>query len=303
MERFQLPFEPVSFSWGDEKKSLFDSESSSGIREDESELFVPAADHVATLPGDVWLLGLHRLLCGDCRESAQVELLMNGRWADLCVTDPTYNVSYKGKTKDRLTIDNDAADDDTFPLFLLQAFGYMYKVMLEGASIYVFHSDTEGIAFRTAFAQAGFKTAQCCVWEKNAFVIGRQDYQWQHEPVLYGWKPGAAHVWRSDRKQSTVWKFDKPQRNALHPTMKPVALAAYPVRNSSDPGNLVIDFFSGSGSTLMACQQTDRLCYAMEIDPRYVDATVYRYRNMFPRHRYVFCATALPSAPRRPSSC
>lgn len=172
-------------------------------------------------------------------------------------------------------------ENDLFLVFLRQVFTTMHSVMKDGAPAYIFHADSEGENFRTAFRQAGFKFAQCCIWVKNSIVMGRQDYQWKHEPCLYGWKPGAAHTWCSDRKQSTIWNFDKPQRSSLHPTMKPIALMAHPIRNSSAPGSLVIDFFSGSGSTLMACQQIDRICYAMEIDPRYTDATVSRYRTMY----------------------
>ena len=158
----------------------------------------------------------------------------------------------------------------------------MYEVLKPGGSYYIFHADSEGENFRASLRKAGFKIAQCCIWVKNSMVMGRQDYQWQHEPCLYGWKPGAGHQWNSDRKQTTVWNFDKPQRNAIHPTMKPIALMAYPISNSSTSGQVVVDFFSGSGSTLMACQQIDRICYAMEIDPRYVTATIHRYRAMFP---------------------
>jgi DNA modification methylase len=282
MERFNLPFEPVAFTWGEENKTLFaDEPTRDEIQEDASEPILPEENKTVSRKEDVWLLGHHRLLCGDCLEARSAYILMNGRQADLCVSDPPYNVSYTGKTKDDLSIDNDEMDSDSFRLFLRQAFGNMYSVMREGGSIYIFHADTESFAFREAFKHAGFRLAQCCVWEKNMFTLGRQDYQWQHEPVLYGWKPGAAHTWYADRKQTTVWKFDKPQRSAIHPTMKPIALMAYPICNSSAPGTLVIDFFSGVGSTLMACQQTDRVCYAMEIDPRYVDATVHRYREMF----------------------
>jgi DNA modification methylase len=224
----------------------------------------------------------HRLMCGDCRSKSDVSLLMNGQYADLCVTDPPYNVNYEGGTEDELTIQNDSMENDLFATFLKQVFSMMYTVMKPGSPYYIFHADSEGENFRSSLRKAGFKIAQCCIWVKNSMVMGRQDYQWQHEPCLYGWKPGAGHLWNSDRKQTTIWNFDKPQRNGIHPTMKPIALMAYPIGNSSTAGQLVIDFFSGSGSTLMACQQIDRICYAMEIDPQYVSASVLRYNAMFP---------------------
>lgn len=281
LERFNLPFEAKALDIGLPKQSLFGEEGSGEIHEDDEELQIPQEGNYITQPGDIWLLGNHRLMCGDCREMKAVSQLMDGKMADLCVTDPPYNVAYQGDTEEQLTIDNDSMENDTFLVFLRQVFSYMFKVLKPGASIYVFHADSEGGNFRVAFKQAGFKFAQCCIWAKNAMCLGRQDYQWQHEPVLYGWKPGAAHTWNSDRKQTTIWNFDKPQRNALHPTMKPIALMAYPVQNSSLPGAIVIDFFSGSGSTIMSCQQVDRICYAMEIDPRYTDATVFRFRSLF----------------------
>ena len=281
LERFNLPFEAKTLDLGMAKQPLFGEDTSEDIREDEEELKVPSGETYLTRPGDIWLLGKHRLMCGDCREKKAVSELMNGQLADLCVTDPPYNVSYQGDTAEQLTIDNDSMENDTFLVFLRQVFRYMFQVMKPGAGIYVFHADSEGGNFRVAFKQAGFKFAQCCIWSKNSICLGRQDYQWQHEPVLYGWKPGAAHTWNSDRKQTTIWNFDKPLRNAVHPTMKPIALMAYPVGNSSVPGAIVIDFFSGSGSTIMACQQVDRICYAMEIDPRYADATVHRFKTLF----------------------
>ena len=243
---------------------------------------VPDESKCISRLGDVWVLGDHRLVCGDCQSKKFVDLLMQGEKADLCVTDPPYNVSYVGETAEQMTIENDSMSNDEFLSFLRQVFKSIKSVMHDGAAIYVFHADTEGSNFRRAFVEAGFKFAQCCIWMKNSFAMGRQDYQWQHEPVLYGWVPGAAHKWYSDRRQSTVWQFDRPQRNAIHPTMKPIPLIAYPIQNSSQARDTVIDFFSGSGSTLIACEKTDRICRAIELDPRYVDASVRRYRQMFP---------------------
>lgn len=238
-----------------------------------------SATRLMTQPEDIWLLGngRHRLMCGDACSAQQVGLLMNNRYADLIITDPPYNVNYEGATDDQLTIANDNMSDDAFDKLLYRSMRNMFEVARAGASIYVFHSDSKGFSFRSNFARAGFKLAQCCIWVKNSMVMGRQDYQWQHEPVLYGWKEGAAHGWYADRKQCTVWNFDRPQRNELHPTMKPIQLISYPLLNSSREGDVVVDLFSGSGSTIMACEQHGRIGYAMELDSKYVDATVWRY--------------------------
>lgn len=280
LERFALPFEAVSFELDAVQATSLFNDDTDEIIEDSADIEI--SDSVATQFGDIWLLGRHRLMCGDCREKLAVKKLMDGKLADLCVTDPPYNVAYEGATEDCLTIQNDSMGNDDFIVFLREVYEKMFEVMKPGAGIYVFHADSEGAAFRIAFKQAGFKYAQCLIWRKNTFCIGRQDYQWQHEPILYGWKPGAAHNWFTDRKQTTIWDFDKPQRNAMHPTMKPIALMAYPIKNSCKPQGIVIDFFSGSGSTLMACQQVDRTCHAMEIDPKYAEATVKRYQSLFP---------------------
>lgn len=283
LRRFNLGYEVKSVDFK-AAAPLFVKESDSIDEGDDGLTALPegGSDEIFVRTGDVWLLGNHRLMCGDCRSKSDVSLLMNGERADLCVTDPPYNVNYEGGTPEELTIQNDSMENDLFAVFLKQAFTMMRDALKPGASYYVFHADSEGENFRASLRKAGLKIAQCCIWVKNAMVMGRQDYQWQHEPCLYGWKTGAAHLWNSDRKQTTVWNFDKPLRSAIHPTMKPVALMAYPICNSSLPGQIVIDFFSGSGSTMMACQQTDRVCYAMEIDPKYVAATVLRFHAMFP---------------------
>lgn len=285
LQRFNMGYEVKTIDFR-QTSSLFPQEhEADGVTEDNVDFTIPPAEdtsnHLAQT-GDVWLLGNHRLMCGDCRSKSDVTTLMNGEHADLCVTDPPYNVNYEGGTEEELTIQNDSMENDLFATFLKQVFSVMYEVLKPGGSYYIFHADSEGENFRASLRKAGFKIAQCCIWVKNSMVMGRQDYQWQHEPCLYGWKPGAGHQWNSDRRQTTVWNFDKPQRSALHPTMKPIALMAYPISNSSTSGQLVVDFFSGSGSTLMACQQVDRICYAMEIDPYYVTATIHRYRAMFP---------------------
>lgn len=230
-----------------------------------------------TATGDIWLLGKHRMMCGDSCLPEDVKTLMGDKRADLIITDPPYNVDYQGSTDEQMKIANDNMSADSFDKFLFKAFKNMFAIAKAGASIYVFHSDTQGLAFRRNFERAGFKLAQCCIWVKNSIVMGRQDYHWKHEPILYGWKEGSAHKWCADRSQSTIWNFDRPLRNDIHPTMKPVKLIAYPLLNSSKDGDLVVDLFSGSGSTLMACEQHNRKCCAMELDVKYVDATVARY--------------------------
>ncbi|SHF43840.1 site-specific DNA-methyltransferase, partial [Caloramator proteoclasticus] len=227
--------------------------------------------------GDVWLLGKHRLMCGDSTFLHDVLTLLDGKKANICVTDPPYNVNYEGGTEDKLKIMNDKMDNNKFYEFLLSAFKNIYEVLDDGAAVYVFHADTEGLNFRKAFKEAGFHLANVCIWAKNSMVLGRSDYQWQHEPILYGWKPTGKHRWYSDRKQTTIWNYDKPLRNAEHPTMKPVPLVAYPIKNSSMTNCIVFDPFGGSGSTLIAAEETGRICCMMELDPKYCDVIVKRY--------------------------
>lgn len=285
LERFNLGYEVKEHDYGVGAKKLFATEKESEeIKEDEEPFDAEQeGDQIFAKPGDLFLLGENRLLCGDCRSKKDVITLMNGRLADMVLTDPPYNVAYEGATEDKLKIENDSMEKDLFARFLKSVCENLYAVLKPGGSFYVFHADSEGESFRRALREAQFKITQCCVWVKDTLVMGRQDYQWQHEPCLYGWKPGAAHYWNADRKQTTVWRFDKPRANRIHPTMKPVALMAYPISNSTKHGEVVVDFFSGSGSTLMACQQTDRIGYAMEIDPKYVAASVLRFKAMFPQ--------------------
>lgn len=227
--------------------------------------------------GDVWLLGRHRLMCGDATLLHDVLTLMDGKKANLCVTDPPYNIDYEGGTKDKLKIVNDKMSAEKFYEFLLQSFKNVFEVLDNGCAVYVFHSDTEGVNFRKAFKDAGFHLSNVCIWVKNSMVLGRCDYHWQHEPILYGWKPTGNHRWYSDRKQTTIWNFDKPSRNAEHPTMKPVGLLAYPIKNSSQSNCIVLDVFGGSGSTLIASEQTNRICCTMELDGKHCDVIVKRY--------------------------
>lgn len=256
----------------DEEKEIEEDDFDSSEMEDES--YVPF-----TKRGQVWQLGRHRLMCGDSTSGEDVKLLMDGQKADLIVTDPPYNVDYTGKTKDALKIQNDKMDNNSFYQFLFDVYSLYYEHANDGAGIYVFHADSEGMNFRKAMVDAGFKLAQCCVWVKQTLVMGRQDYHWKHEPVLYGWKPTGPHNWYTDRKQTTVWNFDRPSRNDLHPTMKPIPLIAYPIENSSKKNDLVIDFFGGSGSTLMACEQTGRINHSMELDERYCDVIIKRWEE------------------------
>lgn len=224
--------------------------------------------------GDIWTLGRHRLICGDSTKEETYKCLMDGKRANLVVTDPPYNVNYEGSAG---KIKNDNMDNDKFYNFLLDAFSNMEKVMADDASIYVFHADTEGLNFRKAFNDAGFYLSGCCIWKKPSLVLGRSPYQWQHEPCLYGWKRKGKHQWYSGRKETTIWEFEKPKKNAEHPTMKPIALLAYPITNSSMSNTLILDPFGGSGSTLISCEQTDRSCYTIELDEKFCDVIVKRY--------------------------
>ncbi|MDY5273967.1 MAG: site-specific DNA-methyltransferase [Arcanobacterium sp.] len=225
--------------------------------------------------GDLWTLGEHRLLCGDATKADDVEYLMGGKQANLILTDPPYNVAFESASG--LKIKNDSMADDAFHDFLLAAFTNMAAVSEAGASAYVFHADTEGLNFRKAFKESGFYLSGTCIWVKNSLVLGRSPYQWQHEPILFGWKTGGKHRWFADRKQTTVWRFDKPSKNSEHPTSKPLDLMGYPITNSTPVNAIVLDCFAGSGSTLMAAAQLDRVCYAMELDPKYASVILRRY--------------------------
>ena len=246
----------------------------------DTDAVVESIEEPITKPGDIWMLGKHRLMCGDSTKGEEVTRLMNGTLADLLLTDPPYNVEYTGKTKDALTIENDSMDDSAFREFLRDAFCVADDNMKPGAAFYIWHADSEGFNFRGACHDIGWKVRQCLIWVKNTMVMGRQDYHWKHEPCLYGWKEGAAHYWGSDRKQTTCLNFDRPQRNEEHPTMKPVPLFAYQITNNTKPWNLVLDLFGGSGTTIIACEQTGRVGYCMELDPKYCDVIVKRYASV-----------------------
>ena len=257
-----------------EIEQLFSKVHNKGIKEDdfdvEAELQKPTMSQV----GDVWLLGRHRLVCGDSTLPETYATLLEGRKANLVVTDPPYNVDVEetaGKIK------NDNMPDEDFYKFLFAMFVNVEQNMENNASIYVFHADSKGLIFRQAFHDAGFYLSGCCIWKKNALVLGRSPYQWQHEPCLFGWKQGGKHQWYSDRKQTTIWEYDRPKSSKDHPTMKPVALMAYPIQNSCMSNCIVLDPFLGSGSTLIACEDTNRICYGIELDEKFADVIVRRY--------------------------
>jgi site-specific DNA-methyltransferase (adenine-specific) len=232
-----------------------------------------------TKPGDIWQLGKHRIICGDSTLPETYQKLLADKKVDLYLTDPPYNVAYVGKTKDALTIQNDKQNTDEFVKFLITTFKIIYDYIKLGASFYIFHSDWFGLEFRKAIKESGFVMRQNLIWSKNSMVMGRQDYQWQHEPCLYGWKEGASHTWYSDRKQTTILNFDRPTSSKLHPTMKPVNLLSYLINNSTKQEDIVLDSFLGSGSTLIACEKLQRICYGIELDPKYCDVIVKRWEQ------------------------
>ena len=239
----------------------------------------PLPEHPRTVPGDIWVMGKHRLLCGDSTSVSDLEKLTDGQLVDMWLTDPPYNVAYEGKTKDALKIKNDEMGDDQFRQFLRDAYTAADMVMKPGAVFYIWHADSEGYNFRGAAQDAGWKVRQCLIWKKSSMVMGRQDYHWKHEPCLYGWKEGAGHLWAADRKQTTILEFEKPSRNGEHPTMKPVALFEYQLLNNTKGGDQVLDSFGGSGTTLIAAEKNGRVARLMELDPKYCDVIVKRWQD------------------------
>ena len=258
----------------EELEDLFRDDVKGGVKEDDFDVEAELKKPTFSKAGDLWMLGEHRLFCGDSTKPETFDLLMNGKKANLVVTDPPYNVDYKGSAG---KIKNDSMAEDQFEQFLLAAYQQMEAAMADDASIYVFHSDSHGLAFRKAFEEAGFYLSGCCIWKKQSLVLGRSPYQWQHEPVLFGWKKKGKHQWYTGRKESTIREYDKPKKNKDHPTMKPIALVSYPIMNSTMTGCLVLDPFGGSGSTLIACEQTGRVCYTVELDEKFCDVIVRRY--------------------------
>lgn len=276
LEGFDFDMELLGFDIDD---FVFDENYDVGSNADED-------DYEESMPviskskyGDIYQLGEHRLMCGDSTNIHDVKKLMNGIFADLLITDPPYNVDYHGGTSDKLTIKNDSMEDAKFRAFLTDAFNCADEVMKPGAVFYIWHADSEGFNFRAACKEAGWEVRQCLIWKKSSLVLGRQDYQWQHEPCLYGWKDGAGHLWVSDRKQTTILEFEKPKRNDFHPTMKPVKLFDYQIRNNTKEKDIVLDLFGGSGTAIISCEQNGRICNTMELDPCYVDVIIDRWEK------------------------
>ena len=261
----------------DEIAALMPVELTEGLTDEDEVPEVPV-DPVTKL-GDVWLLGKHRLMCGDSTSVSDLEKLTDGQLVDMWLTDPPYNVAYEGGTKEKLTIKNDEMGDDQFRQFLRDSYVSADTVMKPGAVFYIWHADLEGYNFRGAAKDAGWTVRQCLIWKKSSLVMGRQDYHWKHEPCLYGWKEGAGHLWAADRKQTTILEFDKPTRNGEHPTMKPVALFEYQLLNNTKGGDIVLDSFGGSGTTMIAAEKNGRVSRLMELDPKYCDVIIKRWQE------------------------
>ena len=257
-----------------EVEQLFSNIYDKKVKEDDFDLDKELQKPVFSQLGDLWCLGRHRVICGDSTGEEIYTRLMDGEQANLVLTDPPYNVDVE-ETAGKIM--NDNMEDTEFYNFLLSAYRCMHANLADDGSIYVWHADTEGINFRTAFKAAGFYLSGCCIWVKNALVLGRSPYQWRHEPCLFGWKQKGKHQWYGDRKQTTVWEYDKPRSSKDHPTMKPVQLMSYPIKNSTMTNGIVLDPFLGSGSTLIVCCETDRVCRGIELDPKFVDCIVKRY--------------------------
>ncbi len=282
----------LSITGFDEKElaDLFDDKSKSDVEDDGYDLSAALEKAAFVQRGDIWTVGRHRLMCGDATSADDVAALMGGKRANLLLTDPPYGVSFKSSSG--LTIQNDSIKDEDFYSFLKSAFSAAVDCLEKGAAAYIFHADTEGLNFRRAFVDVGFHLAGCCIWVKDSLVLGRSDYQWQHEPVLYGFLQNGKHSWYSDRKQTTIWNFSKPKKNANHPTSKPLDLLSYPIQNSSQENAIVLDTFGGSGSTLMACELTNRICYTMELDEKYASVILRRYVDDTGRSDDVFVERA-----------
>lgn len=271
-----MELEDISFDMSSFGFNILNEEETKEVEEDEYEVELPTEPKAKY--GDIYQLGKHKLMCGDSTKIEDVEKLMNGVKVDLLITDPPYNVNYEGGNG--LKIKNDNMDNDNFRKFLTDAFSTADSVMKEGAVFYIWHADSEGYNFRGACFDNNWKVRQCLIWNKNSMVMGRQDYHWKHEPCLYGWKDGASHLWASDRKQTTILDFDKPTKNAEHPTMKPVKLFDYQIKNNTKKDDIVLDLFGGSGTTLIACEQNGRISYNMELDPKYVDVIIDRWETL-----------------------
>ncbi len=287
-------FDLVLTGFTDEEiKALMPVEVNEGLTDPDA---APAVqENSVTVPGDVWICGKHRVMCGDSTSIDHLAQLTQGNLVDMWLTDPPYNVAYEGGTKEKLTIKNDEMGDDQFRQFLRDAYTAADMVMKPGSVFYIWHADLEGYNFRGAAKDTGWTVRQCLIWKKSSLVLGRQDYHWKHEPCLYGWKEGAGHLWAADRKQTTVLEFDKPSRNGEHPTMKPVALFEYQMLNNTKGGDLVLDSFGGSGTTLIAAEKNGRTALLMELDPRYCDVIVKRWQE-FTGKQAVHAETGQPFA-------
>jgi DNA modification methylase len=261
----------------DEIANLFPEPDEEGLTDEDA---VPEAPKIpVTVEGDVWVMGKHRLMCGDSTSIDCLEKLCDNQLVDMWLTDPPYNVAYEGKTKDALKIQNDEMSDDSFRTFLTDSYTAADAVMKQGAVFYIWHADSEGYNFRGAAKDTGWDIRQCLIWKKHSMVMGRQDYHWKHEPCLYGWKGGAAHLWATDRKQTTILEFDRPNRSSEHPTMKPVELFEYQMLNNTKGSDVVLDSFAGSGTTAIACEKHGRHARLMELDPKYCDVIVKRWQE------------------------
>jgi site-specific DNA-methyltransferase (adenine-specific) len=269
--------ELMGFSEDELVELLKSDEGTEGLTDEDA---VPdAPEQPVTVEGDVWALGRHRLMCGDSTSVDHLERLCEGQLVDMWLTDPPYNVAYEGGTKEKLTIQNDSMSNDSFRQFLRDSYTAADAVMKKGATFYIWHADLEGYNFRGAASDIGWQIRQCLIWKKSSLVMGRQDYHWMHEPCLYGWKDGAAHLWAADRKQTTILEFNKPLRNGEHPTMKPVELFEYQMLNNTKGSDLVLDSFAGSGTTAIACEKHGRMARLMELDPKYCDVIIKRWQE------------------------
>lgn len=284
----EMDFDPMLTGFDEaELAELFGPENPDEVEDDDFDLTAALEKAAFVERGDIWTVGRHRLMCGDATSAEDVEALMEGKKANLMLTDPPYGVSFESSSG--LTIKNDSIKGDKFYQFLYDAFCNMKAHMEKGGSAYCFHADTEGLTFRQAFIDAGFHLSGVCIWVKNSLVLGRSDYNWRHEPILYGFIQDGKHKWYSDRKQTTVWNYDKPKRSADHPTSKPLDLLSYPIGNSTQENGIVIDTFGGSGSTMMACEGMNRTCYMMELDEKYASVILRRYVEDFGNADDVFC--------------
>lgn len=278
-------FDELANCWDFDELEMADIDLPSGFGlEEENETsedeFCESETNTRVQLGEIWQLGNHRLMCGDSTKIENVKKLVGGVEIDMLLTDPPYNVAYEGKTEEKLTIQNDKMSDDAFVDFLTNSFNCAYEVLKKGGAFYIWHATISEMHFIIACQKANLSVRQILIWNKNSMVLGRQDYQWKHEPCLYGWKEGASHYFIEDRTKTTIIDCKKPNRNGEHPTMKPIELMAECIKNSSRKNENVLDLFGGSGSTLIACEQLERNCFTMELDPHYCDVILSRWEKL-----------------------